>query len=106
MTVSDRLVWRGRVIIYGGWIRASTEKLWLHCFLKEASPTAEYLRSASLDIRKIKNYVQSRASCDVDGFVGHKDGSVVRTCAGKDLDEDPMTVLEPGCFGIGGQPTV
>ena len=40
----------------------------------------------------------------VDGFVGHKDGSVVRICAGKSLDEDPMTVLEPGCFSIGGQP--
>ena len=79
----------------------------LHCFLKEDSPTAEYLRSASLDIRKIKTCVQSRASCDcsgVDGFVGHKDGSVVRICAGKSLDGDPITVLEPGCFSSGGQP--
>ena len=99
------------MIIYVGWIRASTEKfvLGLHCFLKEASPTAEYSRSASLDIRKIKTCVQSRASCDcsgVDGFVDHKDGFVVRICAGKSLDEDRMTVLEPGRFGIGGQPTI
>lgn len=81
----------------------------LHCFLKEDSPTAEYLRSASLDIRKIETCGQSRASRDcsgVDGFVDRKDGSVVRICAGKSLDEDPMTVLEPGCFGIDGQPTV
>ena|SRR2546427_6124620 len=87
--------------------RKYREILGLHCFLKEASPTAEYLRFASLDIRKIKNCVQSRASCGcsgVDGFVAHKDGSLVWIRAGKGLDGDPMTVLERRCFGIGGQP--
>ena len=49
-----------------------------------------------LDIRKIETCVQSRASCDFSGVDG----------AGKSLDEDRMTVLEPGRFGIGGQPTI
>ena len=73
-----------------GFARKYREILGLHCFLKEDSPTGVFAVDCS----------------GVNGFVGHKDGSVVRICAGKSLDEDRMTVLEPGRFGIGGQPTI
>ena len=74
------------MIIYGDWIRAQVQR---------NSGVTLFLE------RRFAHCGVFAVDCSgVNGFVGHKDGSVVRICAGKSLDEDPMTVLGPGCFTL------